>query len=349
LARRLLQRPSITFSPSQLSPEPVSHPDAQYREIHPMKEGEKIFDLFSWDTVLQESGCGGKVVVCYRKVDGLSPKAGSPPAQTLVLKMRPKAAMDKSDVEHYRSVLTKMMNLERHPGVLPPEEVLEDQRFFYVVMEKARRGTLIDGLLQRFSDGVIPATAMQGLMRDVLAAVGHLHRHGVLHRDIKPDNMVWHSSEASGDDRVMLIDFDLAEPNFDPTGAEISLHRLGWVGTARFSAPECFLGVFSPQSDLFGVGVVLYLLMTGKMPFSDGIFAEWLQTEAFPSQSAETRCQSAIYQAMRETDIDWDCNPWPDQVTCRNFCQSLLRFCPQDRPVSAEAALLDGWLAEEVT
>lgn len=57
----------------------------------------------------------------------------------------------------------------------------------------------------------------------------------------------------------------------------------------RFSAPECFLGVFSPQSDLFGVGVVLYLLMTGKMPFSDGIFAEWLQTEAFPSQSAEMR------------------------------------------------------------
>lgn len=52
------------------------------------------------------------------------------------------------------------------------------------------------------------------------------------------------------------------------------------------------------------------------------------------SELAPPRCQSAIYQAMRETDIDWDCNPWPDQVTCRNFCQSILRFCPQDaRPL----------------
>merc|ERR1719316_701918 len=94
---------------------------------------------------------------------------------------------------------------------MPLREVLEDDKYFYTVMKKAQDGTLFEDLHKRFNDGVIPSSTLKNLMMQILRAVGHIHKHGLLHRDIKPDNIVVQQGAA------MLIDFDHADPDWNPS------------------------------------------------------------------------------------------------------------------------------------
>merc|ERR1719265_149203 len=68
---------------------------------------------------------------------------------------------------------------------------------------------------------------------------------------------------------VRLIDFDHADPDWSPKTP--ALHD-GYFGTLRFNAPETFMGEFSVASDLYSVGCILYLLMSGQMPYDDEVF-----------------------------------------------------------------------------
>mmetsp|Transcript_88775 Transcript_88775/g.259454 ORF Transcript_88775/g.259454 Transcript_88775/m.259454 type:complete len:611 (-) Transcript_88775:219-2051(-) len=311
--------------------------------IRCLKHDEKIFDLYQWNEVLQEEGDGGKVVVCRPKGESRNE------ADTFVMKIRSKESLEAQHFgEQFRKSQLRMLNLTPHAGVLPLREVLEDDKFYYIVMEKANGGSLFSSLLSEFQDGVMPASAVQKLMCEILEAVSHVHKQGMLHRDIKPDNLVMQMCE--GEDgrtrvkKVALIDFDHADPEWDPMSPSVRQNE--FCGTVQFSAPEAFLGYFSQSSDLYSIGVILYLLMTGKMPYSDEIYqAEIHRRNEMPKRRCVWSNKTA--ERMQAASIDWDCNPWPEQKLCRNFCKSLLAFDPLMRPVSAEEALRHGWFASQ--
>lgn len=311
------------------------------RKIRTLRDGEKIFDLYSWDKVLQEDGDGGKVVVC-------SPKEGyvAVPDGTYVLKFRSKKSlMDSAMEESFRKSLLNLLNLPEHVGVLPLIEVLEDDHFYYTVMEEADGGSFFGGLLSEFNDGVMPPQEVRRLIRGIFEAVGHVHNQGMLHRDIKPDNLVMRIrddelSPTGKSRKVAIIDFDHADSDWKAS-AKTSQE---FCGTVYFSAPETFKGFYSQSSDLYGVGIIMYLLMTGKMPFDTAMFDE--ATDVLDHSPKSRGWASKLYSRMKESEIDWECDPWPMQPACCDFCKWLLAFDPSQRPASAEQALEHVWFAE---
>lgn len=316
-----------------------------FREL----EKEKIFDLYQWSEVLQEAGDGGKVVVCQPKSD-----YDVVPQRTYVLKMRSKQSLrDHSMEEQFRKSLFTLLNMPEHSGVLPLQEVLEDQQFYYIVMEKAKGGSLFSGLLKQFEDGHMPPNEVQRLLRGILEAIAHIHEQGMLHRDIKPDNLVIRGDpEVEGSDssvsestelRVAIIDFDHADADYLSKTSKPAEQPASdyFCGTVQFSAPEALFGCFSPVSDLYSIGIILYLLMAGKMPFDNSIYKEEMSVL---QQSPKNRhWTSSLYKRLKSTPIDWSCDPWPEQPQCRSFCQWLLAFEPSNRPSSAAEALEHEW------
>lgn len=304
---------------------------------------EKIFDFYYWDEVLQEYGDGGKVVVCQPK-DPSSPRSAwlGQGGFQYVMKIKPKVTLlDPETEQQFRRAQQKLLNLEPHVGFMPLREVLESDDLYYIVMQRATGGPFFGSLLSEFRDGVMPVAAMRRVLREILEAVDHVHRQGMLHRDLKPDNLVMHDAGGAGR-RVVLIDFDHAQPEcrgWQPAAKATDNDPI--FGTVRFIAPETFAGHFSQASDLYSIGAILYLLMTGKMPYDDTLFLlVW-------APSGVRSWREVIVNKMREACIDWECNPWPSQPLCRDLCRRLLSFQPSDRPATAREALSHEWFTAE--
>jgi calcium-dependent protein kinase len=317
---------------------------APRKEIRHLDAGEKIFDLYHWsqEDVLQEEGAGGKVVVCWPKMPA-GPEGAAAAPEARVMKMIAKASHAKDgEEEQFRVAHLALLNMPLHPGILAPREVLEDQKIYYIVMDRASGGTFFEGLIQDHADGTMPPHAVKRLLIELLQAVGHIHKYGVIHRDIKPDNLLMHFvDDPQAPDgrarRVALIDFDYADLALARGGDPDSTDH--YCGTYRFSAPETFQGHFSRASDLYSVGVILYLLMTGKMPYRDDLF------QALHSCRAEgERIMADVASSMRREQIDWSCAPWPAEPLCRGFCERMLQCDSGRRFQTVEEALAHEWL-----
>lgn len=240
----------------------------------------------------------------------------------------------------WRSLLTRMLNMETHHNVLGLLDVLEDAIAYYLVMEKCDGGELLHFLNTAYD---VPERECKRIMREILEAVHHIHCCGLLHRDIKPENILFHDTTADpstpltlrAKKTVKLIDFDscVEYKQNRPKPTHV-------VGTLRYLAPEALRGEYSPASDLWSVGIILYILMTGTMPFNielDNVMG-----------IEDVRCGSAsmegMYQTLRNTHIDFECEPWPTFPQARDLCRKLLAASPGDRSPSASAALSHPWL-----
>jgi eukaryotic-like serine/threonine-protein kinase len=144
-----------------------------------------------------------------------------------------------------------------HPNIMTVFEVGQEGERYFIAMEYLDGHTLrneIDTL------GFLPIDRALDIAKEVLRGLEFAHQHGVIHRDIKPDNI-----QLLSDGRIKLTDFGIARLTFEP-----NITMDGQVfGTPSYMSPEQVVGKeIDQRSDLFSVGVVLYEMVGGQKPFS---------------------------------------------------------------------------------
>lgn len=146
-----------------------------------------------------------------------------------------------------------------HPGVIAVYDVVEEDGRPWIIMELVRARSL-DKVIKE--DGVLPWQRAAELGRQMLAALHAAHEAGVLHRDVKPSNVLLDDSGIG--ERAVLTDFGIATSVGDTT-----LTTTGLVlGSPAYIAPERARGkTVGPASDLWSLGVTLYAMLAGRSPF----------------------------------------------------------------------------------
>jgi serine/threonine-protein kinase len=278
----------------------------------PLADGLRRFGDYE---LLEELAIGGMGVIYKARQVSLN--------RLVALKMiRSGEFATESDVRRFRAEAETIADLD-HPHIVPIYEVGEHGGYHFFSMKLLEGGTLAAHLDRYRSDPRVAAEVVAKLAR----AIHHAHQRGVLHRDLKPSNIL---VDARGE--PLIADFGLAK-RLDATTDLTATGAI--IGTAPYFAPELTLGrkgAVTTATDVYGLGVILYALLTGRAPFQADSF--WEMIEKVKEQSPQPPRQL---------------NPRID-VDLQTICLKCLEKDPGERYGSARdlAEDLERWLNGEM-
>ncbi|MBN3296770.1 SIK1 kinase, partial [Amia calva] len=172
----------------------------------------------------------------------------------VAIKIIDKTRLNSSNLEKiYREV--QIMKLLNHPHIIKLYQVMETKDMLYIVTEYAKNGEMFDYLT---SNGRLSEEEARKKFWQILMAVDYCHRHHIVHRDLKTENLLLDANM-----NIKLADFGFG--NFYNAREPLST----WCGSPPYAAPEVFEGkeYEGPQLDIWSLGVVLYVLVCGSLPF----------------------------------------------------------------------------------
>ncbi len=204
-----------------------------------------------------------------------------------------------------------LKRLVHHPNIVQLIEVVKDSGRFILIQEYVEGPTL-----QQLLEQGISARAKEDYFLQLLSVVAYAHKHKILHRDIKPENII---VTASG--RIKLLDFGIARDLSWQSGDNSS------AGTVNFMPPEQFAGRSCIASDVWALGVILYIFATNAVPYC--------QINDYYPMDIETTVQS---RAPRKINPDLDLNL--EKIIMRCLEKDLGRRYPN--AVELEDALRQG-------
>jgi beta-lactam-binding protein with PASTA domain/predicted Ser/Thr protein kinase len=167
-------------------------------------------------------------------------------------------ASDESFVERFRREAKNAAGLS-HPNIVSIYDRGEAEGTYYIAMEYLEGRSLKDRIV---AEGPLPIPAAIEATRQILRALGFAHRGGIVHRDVKPHNVLL--AQDSAERRYKVTDFGISR-----TSASQMTEAGSIVGTAQYLSPEQARGApVDQRSDIYSVGIVLYELLTGQLPFT---------------------------------------------------------------------------------
>nr|XP_017016790.1 MAP/microtubule affinity-regulating kinase 4-like [Drosophila kikkawai]XP_017016792.1 MAP/microtubule affinity-regulating kinase 4-like [Drosophila kikkawai] len=207
----------------------------------------------------------------------------------------------------YREV--KIMKLLNHPNIIRLFQVIESERTLYLVMEYASRGELFDHLVK---NGRMRERDARVIFRQLVSAIQYCHSKFVVHRDLKAENLLLDQHL-----NIKIADFGFGN-TFDPNA-----HMETFCGSPPYAAPELFMGrkYAGPEVDAWSLGVVLYTLVSGSLPFDGGTLKE-----------LRDRVLRGKYRV-----------PYYISMDCENLMRKFLVLNPAKR-TSLSAVMSDKWI-----
>jgi len=207
-----------------------------------------------------------------------------------------------------------------HPHIVPIYTVGEGNSLVYFVMGYVD-GESLGGRLKR--RGTLPVEEVRRIMKEVADALSAAHALGVIHRDIKPDNILLEGTRG----RVMVTDFGIAKAMSSSSGGTLTSAGVA-IGTPQYMSPEQAAGEkeIDGRSDLYSLGIVTYQMLTGKLPFNAPTVAGVLmkQITEMPKPVSEVRpdCPEDLALSVErclEKDPE---NRWPSADALRRALES---------------------------
>lgn len=212
-----------------------------------------------------------------------------------------------------------MQALSGHENVVEFHEAFEDKNFVYIVMELCKGGELLNWIASHKKNSQYSERDAARIVRQMLKVAARCHLHGIVHRDLKPENFLFKSDGDSSE--LKVIDFGLS--NYMKPGKVFQ----DVVGSPLYLAPEVLKRCSGPESDVWSIGVITYILLCGRRPF-------WERTE------------SAVFKKILEDEPDFIGKPWPSiSSSAKDFVKKLLVKNPYAR-LRAAQALSHPWVRD---
>ena len=241
-------------------------------------------------------------------------------------------------VRRFRAEAMTLARLN-HPGIATIYELFRTDDDLLMVMEFVR-GETFDRMIERL--GPLPPARAASLGAQVLDALGHAHRVGIVHRDLKPANLMLSEYGA-----VKIMDFGIARV----VGTEHLTSDGLMMGTPAYMAPEQVLATeVDARADLYSVGVVMYRLLSGNLPFNadTAIAMAHKQVKDPPTPLHQFRaelppwCEEVLWRALAKSPAD-------RFQTAEEFRDALIGHGASLMPMAPQPAPLETTLPPDLT